>query len=737
MTSPTAAPTAASAPTSLPERFAASRHLTELLAAPLSPEDQTAQSMPDASPTKWHRAHTTWFYEEFVLGEGAYEPYDATFRYLFNSYYEAVGPRHPRPERGLVTRPGAAEVGRYRAHVDEAVCALLAAGPAPELLERVELGVNHEQQHQELVVMDAKHLLSRHAFGPAMIERPEEPDPDPVPLGWRGVAGGVHEIGHDGVGFAYDNEGPRHRVFLEDLEIATRAVTVQDWLAFMADGGYRRPDLWLSDGWQAVQREGWRSPEYWWDLDGTWRTFTTAGVRPLRRAEPVVHVCFFEADAYARWAGARLPTEPEWEVAAARRAGPARPAPRPGAAAPGPRRRGHGRRRVGVDVLGLPALPRLPTGRGRHRRVQRQVHERPARAARRLLRHPLGARAAHLPQLLPGLRPLGVLRPAARPVSWSVEVRHAPVPGRLAEDVREGLTRTPVEIPPKWFYDEKGSQLFDDITELPEYYPTRTEHVLLAAHASRLPHVGTLVELGAGYSRKTRLLLEAVRPDLFVPLDVAEEPLRDAAARITADFPKTDVRGVVADFEDDLRPLPGEPGDRLVALLGSTIGNFPPAPRAALLGRVRGAMDPGDLFLLGADLLKDRARLVRAYDDAAGVTAAFNKNVLAVLARELDADLDPDDFDHVARFDEEHERIEMRLRTRRALTVRIGALDRDWCLAAGEEVLTETSAKFRVEGLHAELRSAGLEVVDTWVGVEPGRDASGPPDFAVVLARRS
>ena len=301
------------ATSTLLELFIGSRDLTERLAALLSPEDQTAQSMPDASPTKWHRAHTTWFYEEFLLGPDA-DPFDPSFRFLFNSYYEAVGPRHPRPERGLVTRPGVAEIGRYRAHVQQLVCQLVEAGSAdPDI---VELGIHHEQQHQELLVMDAKHLLSRHAFGPAMLTRPAEEDVAAVPLSWRPVAGGLHEIGHDGDGFAFDNEGPRHRVWLEDFEIASRAVTIDDWLAFMDDGGYRRPELWLSDGWHTLQREGWCSPEYWWDVDGTWMVFTTAGVRPLRRGEPVCHVSFFEADAFARWAGARLPTEQEWEIAA-------------------------------------------------------------------------------------------------------------------------------------------------------------------------------------------------------------------------------------------------------------------------------------------------------------------------------------------------------------------------------------------------------------------------------------
>lgn len=305
-------------PTNLLERFCAVRQLTEQLAGLLSAEDQTAQSMPDASPTKWHRAHTSWFFEEFLLAPaGAYTVYDPSFRYLFNSYYESVGPRHPRPQRGLVTRPSAAEVGRYRHHVDEAVARLLSAPSPADSTAVLTLGLHHEHQHQELLVMDAKHLLSCHPFGPALVSRPPETDPEPAPLTWRGVPGGLAQIGHGGSGFAFDNEGPRHTVWLEDFELAERAVTNGDWLAFIDDGGYSRPELWLSDGWQAVQAHQWKAPGYWSQPDRTWQVFTTAGTGPVRGAEPVCHVSFYEADAYARWAGARLPTEAEWEVAAA------------------------------------------------------------------------------------------------------------------------------------------------------------------------------------------------------------------------------------------------------------------------------------------------------------------------------------------------------------------------------------------------------------------------------------
>ena len=295
------------------------RTLTELLANRLSAEDQTPQSMPDASPTKWHRAHTSWFFEEFLLSRDAtYDVFDPTYRYLFNSYYEAVGPRHPRPQRGLVTRPGAAEIARYRRHIEQAVLGRLQLGSfdAAEL-GLVELGCHHEQQHQELILMDAKHLLSTHPFDPVYVERPIESDEPVGAINWRHVAGGLVDIGYDGNGFAFDNEGPRHRELVESFDIADRAVTNADWLDFIADGGYHRPELWLSDGWARVQNNGWEAPDYWRQDDDGWTTFTLSGRRPVRGCEPVCHVSFYEADAFARWAGARLPTEFEWESAAA------------------------------------------------------------------------------------------------------------------------------------------------------------------------------------------------------------------------------------------------------------------------------------------------------------------------------------------------------------------------------------------------------------------------------------
>ncbi len=297
--------------------YAAVRSATEALAEPLSAEDAAAQSMEDASPAKWHLAHTTWFFETFVLEKlPGHRAFDASFRVLFNSYYNTVGEQHPRPRRGLLTRPSLAEVRAYRAHVDERILAHLERGASPDELAVVELGLHHEQQHQELLLTDLKHLFSCNPTAPAYAATRRPTAGSAKVINWHAWDDGERWIGHEGEGFAFDNEGPRHRVWLEAFELASRPVTNGEYRAFMEDGGYERPELWLADGWATVQREQWSAPLYWQERDGAWETFTLSGLEELRAEDPVTHVSLYEADAYATWACARLPSEQEWECAA-------------------------------------------------------------------------------------------------------------------------------------------------------------------------------------------------------------------------------------------------------------------------------------------------------------------------------------------------------------------------------------------------------------------------------------
>ncbi|WP_313330742.1 ergothioneine biosynthesis protein EgtB [Sphingobium yanoikuyae] len=303
----------------LAERYRAVRALTQALAAPLSDADATVQSMPDASPAKWHLAHVSWFFETFVLRDHVegYRPFDDRFAYLFNSYYEAEGPRHARPMRGMLTRPSLNDVRAYRTHVD---AALLAAMPhLPEAAcTLVALGLQHEQQHQELLLTDLQHLFSLNPIAPALFDAPRAmPAPVPGPLHWIEGREGLVEIGDDGkAGFAFDCEGPRHKVFLRPHALAHRSITNGEWISFIEDGGYRAPALWLSDGWAWVQAEGIEAPLYWQRGEKGWTRFGLDGRQPVNPAAPACHISLYEADAYASWAGARLPTEAEWESAA-------------------------------------------------------------------------------------------------------------------------------------------------------------------------------------------------------------------------------------------------------------------------------------------------------------------------------------------------------------------------------------------------------------------------------------
>lgn len=317
--------------TPLRERFRQVRDETEALAAPLSAEDQTIQSMPDASPTKWHRAHTTWFFETFLLKPllPGYEQFHPDCAYIFNSYYVAAGPRHPRPNRGLLSRPGVTDVAAYRAHVDAAMQRLLDTDRA-DVAALVRTGLHHEQQHQELLITDIKHAFFQSPLFPAYAPEPPAHAALPsAPPGWLDVPAGLHQVGV-GAGtampdFHFDNEGPTHTTFLPGCRLADRSVSNGEYRAFIRDGGYTRPELWLSDGWAACQHGNWDAPGYWLHHGGEWQTYTLHGLRPVRDDEPVTHVSFYEAAAYAEWAGHRLPTEFEWEVAA--RLHPSTPAP--------------------------------------------------------------------------------------------------------------------------------------------------------------------------------------------------------------------------------------------------------------------------------------------------------------------------------------------------------------------------------------------------------------------------
>ncbi len=297
-------------------RYRTVRARTETLAAALSAEDQALQSMADASPVKWHRAHTTWFFEEFLLAPllSGYTAFDPAFRYLFNSYYEQVGPRHPRPSRGLLTRPDCAAIGAYRAHVDAAMADLLAAAPDWSL---VELGLQHEQQHQELLLTDILHGFAQNPLTPAALPGWLEPSGAAAVPRFLSHPGGLIEIGQDGAGFHFDNEAPRHRAYLAPFAIADRLVRNADFTAFIAEGGYRTAALWMSDGWAEVLAGGWSAPLYWCERDGAWWQMGLGGLAPLDPSAPVRQISWYEAEAFARWAGARLPTEAEWETAAA------------------------------------------------------------------------------------------------------------------------------------------------------------------------------------------------------------------------------------------------------------------------------------------------------------------------------------------------------------------------------------------------------------------------------------
>jgi dimethylhistidine N-methyltransferase len=715
------------APTQRLHRYRAVRQTTESLARPLTAEDQQAQSMPDASPTKWHLAHTTWFWETFLLAPNlaGYKVFDPRFHYLFNSYYEALGARQPRPERGLITRPSLDDVVAYRMHVDEAMERLLGEA-RKDLAGLVDLGLAHEEQHQELILMDILHLFAQSPLSPAYAppRAPAQPSRAPQPLEFLRFDGGLVEVGHAGEGFAFDNEGPRHKVWLEPFELADRLVTNAEWLAFMADGGYRRPELWLSEGWAVCQREAWTAPLYWREAEDGWCRMSLHGLRPLDPAQPVSHVSFYEAEAFAAWAGARLPTESEWEHAA-------------------------GDVAVAGNFLGSgrlePTAPPPATGL-RQMFGDLWAWTRSAYQPHPGFRAAEGAVGEYNGKFMAGqfvlrggacVTPTGHVRasyrnffyPQQRWMFSGVRLARDAAPDRAVDvetfraDVLEGLARPQKAIPPKYFYDAEGSRLFEAITALTEYYPTRTEVALLRAIAPTLGRMispgAALVEFGSGASVKTRILLDAA-PQLavYAPIDISRAALDEAAAAIRRDYPKLTVAPLLDDFTRALSLPVAAKGRPVTGFFpGSTIGNFTPDEAREFLRAARRLLGEGARFLVGVDVVKDKATLVAAYDDALGVTAAFNKNLLARINRELGGDFDLDAFTHRALWNAIDSRIEMHLESRRSQTVRVAG--RVFRFAKGETIHTENSAKFTVEGFAELAGSAGWRLEDSWQSAEP------------------
>jgi len=738
MTRPAKRPAGALQP-ALCDRFLSVRADTEKLVAPLSAEDQNLQSMPDASPAKWHRAHTTWFFETFLLKEDAgYREFDPAFRYLFNSYYEAVGARHPRPQRGMLSRPAADEIARYRRHVDASMADLLARrGEEEGIAALTELGIQHEQQHQELLLTDLLHAFAQNPLRPAYRETAPAGASAPVPLDFIRFEGGEVEIGHDGAGFAFDNEGPRHRVLLRPFAIANRAVINAEWLKFVEAGGYREPRFWLSDGWATCVAEGWQAPLYWEKREDVWQQMSLAGLVPLDSAAPVAHVSFYEADAFARWCGKRLPTEFEWEHAGrhcghtANLRDEAYLRPRAARTARGVLAQMYG------DVWEWTASPYAPypgfhatdgaVGEYNGKFMINQMVLRGGscvtpqghiRATYRNFFYP------HQRWQFSGLR-LAEDAPRLHAGSGSAVVRHS----GFLRDVWSGLARPQKQIPSKYFYDAEGARLFGEICELPEYYPTRADIALLGGLAGELATVTApdtaLVEFGSGASQKTRILIDAV-PAIrtYVPIDIFPEYVAQAEREFHDAYPKLEIVPIVADFMQpvalptalDNRPLLG-------FFPGSTIGNLDEADAVRFLERARVTLGPKGRLLIGIDLVKDAGTLVRAYDDAAGVTAAFNRNLLGRVNAELRGDFDLAQFAHRAIWNEELHRIEMHLVSAAEQTVTVSG--RAFHFRAGETIHTENSHKYEVNGFAEMAARAGWSLVHHWV--------SENPRFAVLL----
>ena len=718
----------------LAARFRAVRGETERLAARLSGEDQGVQSMPDASPAKWHRAHTTWFFETFILSKHLphYRTYRPEYNYLFNSYYEAVGARQARESRGVLTRPSAEEVGDYRRHVDQAMCKLIDGGISETVRPLVELGLHHEQQHQELLLTDILHAFAQNPLLPAYAALPSGGAPTPPPAAFVQFEGGVVEIGCAGPEFCFDNEMPRHEALLAPFRLMNRLVTNGEWLAFMAEGGYRNSGPWLADGWKWVRQERCSAPLYWQERAGEWFAMTLGGLKPVDRDAPVCHVSYYEADAFARWSGKRLPLEAEWEHAAAQLAtvdgnfredGFLRPLP--------------AGRRPGLQLFGdLWEWTQSPyTPYPGYRPAQGAVGEYNGKFMVNQMVLRGGSCVTSRDHIRASYR--NFFYPHQRWQFAGVRLAEDGPPRRLradapfSRDVRAGLAATSKAIPSKYFYDAEGSRLYEKICELPEYYLTRAETQLLPEVAAELGAEiaadTALVEFGSGASIKTRVLLEELSAvTMYVPVDISSESLEQSAKRIRRDFPRVEVQPIAGDFIQSLEP-PAALASRAVLgfFPGSTIGNLSDNDAERFLRQCRCFLGADARFVVGIDLVKDREVLLRAYNDPGGVTAAFNKNLLTRMNRELGATFEPEFFSHLAVWNARESRIEMHLVSR--MNQRLIVAGRCYDFAEGETIHTENSRKYRLKEFAALAARAGWRMERNWQSADPA--------YAIVLLR--